>query len=964
MKEKKRYLKNPIFQLCLVLLLTSCGGGGGGGGPRSVGPSQVAGNKGGMNGILPIDPQYEKPTVPVVDTKGESLIVGILDSDFLTNKDELQKKYGNKIVILEKSEKNYTNHGEIVLDTFFEGISPTVIAASLSAKNGNQNIIKFSLEDYKTILKKMQENDKNGEKKLKIFNQSWGSTLSAKTEREVYSNKETFRGYLLQALSEKTTGNQEEILKSGQEALEFYDRAVNNENALFIWANGNYDSNNQELYNAGLQAAAPYGKASLEKGWISVVGINGYTHDNYSPKHLAYAGVASNWSISADGNAQGKYGSSFAAPRVANAAVQVGEKFSWMTNNEVRMTLFTTTNKLGVGDGLDEESRYINSTAMKTNGWGVLNTKRALKGPGAFWKVLLETDYRNLDTTDWNYYFNANIPANTISYFENNIYGDSGLKKRGDGTLVLTGENKFDKKSKIEGGRLEIYKTHASGVDIGKSGTLVLHNDSVVGYYKSEIGNEEKLSAVINEGKLEVSGDRAFVGEYINKNGELNITQGNKLTVLNKANVENLVVNLDGNGYVPPTGAKEEILEAKNLVGNVSGINVDGMRNVALEKSGDKLVATVSRENAVTYLGEARTSSVDTAKKIENTLKELDERYENGTLDKNGEELGASILEMTTDEFKKTTEIVSGEIYASAQALNFLQAQNINRGISNHLAALKNFYESDFDWQGWVSFQNTNGRLSQDGYSSAETDINGGHFGVDKRVGNNQVGAAISYSYGKADFDRYAGKYTSDSVGISLYGKRYFEDKSYILSRIGITNFDTEVNRALLAQDGSTQNGKINHNDTMYSGYLEAGKHFKYLTPYVAYSIDILNREGFNESEASWGIVSGDKRYLQQNIILGIQGEYKIDESLRLTSHITQQINIGDRDLSFKGHFVNSSTEYQFKGIEQVKNTTWIGVGVEKDITTNFGIGVNLDMRLNEYKKEDVQISTNIYYRF
>ena len=52
------------------------------------------------------------------------------------------------------------------------------------------------------------------------------------------------------------------------------------------------------------------------------------------------------------------------------------------------------------------------------------------------------------------------------------------------------------------------------------------------------------------------------------------------------------------------------------------------MRNISLEKTQNKLVATVSRENAIAYLGEAGESSKNTAEKIETVLKELDEKYQ------------------------------------------------------------------------------------------------------------------------------------------------------------------------------------------------------------------------------------------------------------------------------------------------------------------------------------------------
>ena len=175
--------------------------------------------------------------------------------------------------------------------------------------------------------------------------------------------------------------------------------------------------------------------------------------------------------------------------------------------------------------------------------------------------------------------------------------------------------------------------------------------------------------------RLKLTGNRAFVGEYQNNGGTLTLPQVAKLTVLNDANINNLAVTLEANDYISSIQEKSEILEAKNIVGEIGNVNINGMRTVSLEKSQDKLVASIARENAVTYLGEAGESSKNTAEKMEATLKELDEKYQKGTLTTDEKELGNTILTMSNDTFKTSTEIVSGEIYASAQALNFIQAQ-------------------------------------------------------------------------------------------------------------------------------------------------------------------------------------------------------------------------------------------------------------------------------------------------
>lgn len=978
MKVEKKYIKNPIFQIFLVLLMTRCGSGGGGSNSgnlrgdskpiktsyentRTVESKEK--NKILKTTELPQGLVYENINVPQGDSSGQNLVLGILDSDFIQNKDKLKQKYKN-LKVLEKNNPNHTTHGEEVLDILLQGITPKVVASSLSEKKDGKDIIKFSLSDYEKIMSEMEKNDTNGKKRLKVFNQSWGSSLNAYEENQVFEDKKERRDKIINSFSELSLGYLDDIKKSGEKSLEFYEKSINEKNALFVWANGNYDANNQTILNAQLQSSAPLVKSGLEKGWISVVGVDGTDKNKDYTKHLAYSGVASRWSISApgEGNEYGRIGSSFAAPRVSNAAAQVGNKFDWMTNNDVRITLFTTTNKIGEGDSLAENSRYLHSTPSNTHGWGVLNLQRALRGPGAFWDSLIRLESKNWDSQGC--YFNANIPKGTTSYFENDIYGDTGLKKSGEGTLVLTGNNEYTGKSKVENGSLEIYKRHRDGIDVEENGKLVLHNNSVVGYYQYDYGNFSKeYGTLLNKGKVELKGKEVYVGNFENKGGKLYINDGSHLNVLGKASIDSIQINIYSEEYPLPKGEKRDILVAKNIEGEVKSAEINGIRKVDIDKKDNKLVARISRENVVKYLGDAKENSIDTAKKIEATLEELDEKSTSRKLTENDKELGKTIVSMSVDDIKKTTEIVSGEIYASAQALTFIQSQNINRGISNHLSTLKDFYNSDYEWQGWASFQGSDGKLKDDGFSSAKTKINGGQFGLDKRIGNFQTGMAISFSNGSANFEKYAGRYGSDSVGLSFYGKKYLDNNFYTLGRIGITNFDTTVERSLLTRDGKIEVGKINHDDVMLSSYIEFGKHYKYLTPFVGYSIDYLKRGKFSENGASWGIIADDKEYVNQNLNFGLQGEINVS-SYTFTGHLTHQLNIGNRDLSFQGHFTDGKSIHRFKGIEQIQNTTWLGFGIGKTLNDNFQLSFNVDLRLDDYKKADTVFMTQLQYRF
>ena len=63
-------------------------------------------------------------------------------------------------------------------------------------------------------------------------------------------------------------------------------------------------------------------------------------------------------------------------------------------------------------------------------------------------------------------------------------------------------------------------------------------------------------------------------------------------------------------------------------------------------------------------------SSFESSQYIENRLKELDEKAKLSDLTVEEIDLGKSIVNMSVSNLKSSTEIVSGEIYASAQAIN------------------------------------------------------------------------------------------------------------------------------------------------------------------------------------------------------------------------------------------------------------------------------------------------------
>ena len=1023
---RKEILKSKMMMIALAsILFVSCGGGGGGGGgggssnlpinpgtpsvPKPSTPSTPSnpedsfptvtnpldsqkGNMSALKARLNTNRESSTATIPV-DTgayNDNSVKVGIIDTDFTEShlQSQLTTRYPGIEFVPRVKDSSTSEHGQEVLEVLMDtDVGRTngkakfrPIAASIGSGGADpdKNMeVKPNLETYKRVFSSFDSNQK-----VKVINQSFGGDTTI--EDSSYRN---IRNVVFEGDTEPF--------------VPYFENKVNNDGGLFVWSAGNRKgrSPGQDMDSVGEEAGLPYLAHDLEKGWIAAIGIepkemevygtDPVTHKKlvrekaggklniHEEDHLAYAGDnAKYWSISADDRSIPKstgygIGSSYAAPRVSRAAALVAEKFDWMTADQVRQTLFTTTDDTELdaslaGDANAEKRRRVETYPDRKYGWGMLNQERALKGPGAFMDVTKYGDTR---------IFNADIPSGKVSYFENKIFGSGGLVKSGEGTLHLTNDNSYAGGSVVNGGTLEIHKIHSSEVTVNAAGKLVLHPKALIGYntFSSSIINTVNPQNITtdtnlkNKGTVEVNGTTAIIGgDYIAYKGSVTtFNSGAKFNVLGNIKVEDGTVKVLSDNYVTTQGSSNTIMEGKSFEGNIANVETNGMRTANVEVKDGKVVATLSRQNPSEYLGEnAEASSKNVAENVEKVFEDLDQKVMSGTATKEEVLMGATVQSMSTMGFTSATEMMSGEIYASAQALTFSQAQNVNRDLSNRLAGLDNFKNSNKDSEVWFSVLGSAGKLRRDGYASADTRVTGGQFGADTKFSpTTTLGVALNYSYAKADFNRYAGESKSDMVGVSLYGKQDLPYGFYTAGRLGLSHISSKVERELLTSTGDTVTGKINHHDKMLSAYVELGKKFGWFTPFIGYSQDYLRRGSFDESEASWGIKADKKNYRTSNFLVGARAEY-VGNKYKLQAYVTQAINTDKRDLSYEGRFTGSSVKQKFYGVKQAKNTTWIGFGAFREITPVFGVYGNVDFRVEDKKWADSVFSAGLQYRF
>lgn len=982
---KKEILKSKMMLIALSsILFVSCGGGGGasnlpvnpGTNPGTPSTSTTItsenpldsrkSNMTQLKSELNRDRENSSATIPT-DTgtyNDNSVKVGLLDSDFTDpiRQRQLSARYpGIEFIPRVNSDTSNSTHGVEVLEvltdtntTRTEGKAKfSVIAASIGngGTSSSDKSVKPNIASYKKVFERFDSNQK-----VKVINQSFGGDIPV--EESSYSN---IRNLYFNSDVEPF--------------VPYFENKVNNDGALFVWAAGNRKGETQtdpgqNMDSVSIEAGLPYLVNDLEKGWIAVVGIQAvetekyvntddgktYTREKTNGKlnihregidRLAYAGDnAKYWAISADDRAITKttkygVGSSYAAPKVSRAAALVAEKFNWMTADQVRQTLFTTTDDTEIEKTVTGENRRrVKLSPDNKYGWGMLNQDRALKGPGAFINI---TKYGDTST------FNANIPAGKTSYFENKIFGTGGLVKSGDGTLHLTNNNSYSGGTVVNAGTLEIHQIHSSKVTVNSGGKVVLNPKALIGYSVSPVSvigtvdaqNITTNTDLSNRGTVEVNGTTAIIGgDYIAYQGSTTrFNNGAKFNVLGNIKIENATVKLQSDEYVTAQGENKVVMEGKSVDANISNVEVNGMKVASAEVDNNKISVNVSRQNVVDYVGEdASASTKNVAENVEKVFEDLDNKIEKGIATEK-EVLAARTLQtMSVSMFASATEVMSGEIYASAQALTLSQAQDVNRDLSNRFSRIDNLKNSKDDTEVWFSALGGAGKLRRDGYASADTRIVGGQAGIDKRfTPTTTLGLALNYSYAKANFDKYAGKSKSDMVGLSLYGKQDLGNDFYLAGRLGLANVSSKVERELLTATGDRIEGKINHHDKMLSTYLEFGKKFNWFTPFVGISQDYLRRGSFDESTATWGIKADKKAYRATNFLVGARAEYVADK-YKLHASLSHSINTDKRDLAYEGRFVGSSVAQKYYGVKQAKNTTWIGFGAFREISPAFGV--------------------------
>ena len=681
---------------------------------------------------------------------------------------------------------------------------------------------------------------------------------------------------------------------------------------------------------------------------VNKPGTTGLAWENLEP--LPNLGITKEYAVTAvsEDGTQAK-----AEQNVDKIYRQMYEKFPGMNTDLIKDIMFQSVLDLGTY-GVDD-----------TFGHGLIRGRVALRGP------------RHLEK-----YNEFSVPENTKWIFENFIYNknnnfdkddDRDFVKKGKGTLILDSYNYFTGRTIIEEGILEIRNRHYSDVKIRESGTLIVG-------YNTKIGSDTRKVNVLNEGILKNDGSGAIIsGDYVATVGSITQAEiGTKLIVKGTVTINGrekkqkmgATMNLLSNSYVTAKPITATVIEAENgIKGQFSNVKTDELINGKVENTENSIKATISRKNVEDYVNNLSDSDElqkNTAKNVEASFKELDKKIEEGNADVSKFALSAAKLQKNSlSSSSSALDSLSGQIYASAQALTFQQSQTVNKDLSNRLVMLGTLDNVGDKFGLWISRIGASGKLKQDGYAEGKTKVYGGQVGIDKKFGENLIlGTALSYSNANVKFNRHGGESDSDNFGISLYGRAGNNNNPlYAQGRVGFGFVNSKVERDIILSSTDVSRAKIKHNDKVISGYLETGYDVKkgdfVFTPFVGISHDTVQRGAFNEESSQFGLKADKKTYNQTSGLAGIRASqsfnFKNGSKATVQGYVTHQRALKNEDLSFEASYSGlPNAKFKVKGIGLSKNQTWVGAGVLNEVTPNFAWYLNYDGKIDKKARNNV----------
>lgn len=761
----------------------------------------------------------------------------------------------------------------------------------------------------------------------------------------------------------------------------------------------------QTADKSGYQLIKVFNEAGNAKWWTVV-----------APGRAIYSSV-----VDEEGNAGWNTfsGTSMAAPHVTGAMGVLMSRYQSMDAMQVRDVMFTTANHRNPDGSLYDSWTADEGTPDIRYGWGTPDLDKGMYGPGQFlgkFEYKLDAvpldvwtndisqtalDLREKEDLAWlkeyqdkgiaaggdynlgtDFVINDGNPDPTShivskedaekwrkEYYQKRadaiqakidagLYNGS-LVKKGEGTLVMTGDNTYRGGTTVEQGTLygftESLGTEAVNVNGGKLSVINRYNDTFT--QKGQLASNESHKANIN----------------INDKGTYLVTVGHDVNVgdlvLNKGAI--LDVGADNIGQLRDVYLNDNVttgtVNADNLTDNRVKTKILAANNDVATNNDyalfDKNVSV--KDNAIT----------GTLSKKENTSLATFANNENGrsianALDSNGSgELFNAVLPMNERDLSKTYQSLGSDMYLNANNASVVNVLGLTRTVKDQAIGIGHGRYAQLD--------NSNARIwmtgigqwgSADyGQSNMDVDFYAGLLGAEIDITENtKVG--LFFGAGSTKYKgNEQGKIESNDIHIGAYGVSNLYDVASLNYGITHTNQDRDAKRTLWVGQSA------GYNSTSYDAkitqiFLE-GAYTQFNTdkysiePYAGFNWLRVSTDDISEHVGNMKFTTHtDSQDIQVGTV-GLRGGYPFmagNVNMALKGDISASHLFGDNRPESR-LFLSDSGDATLRG-GKLDNLFGVGLGVDAQLSksTTFGIsyqgqynsdisssGVNATLKIN-----------------
>ena len=596
---------------------------------------------------------------------------------------------------------------------------------------------------------------------------------------------------------------------------------------------------------------------------------------------------------------------------------------------------------------------------------------------------------------------------NSLEDYEKDLFVDAGLIKKGNGTLVLSGENKYKDPTVVEAGTLVLRGTSESPIIVHKGAKLKLD----MGYI------ENIKNATLDDGeetfKAKINGDVINFGELYSYsladriNGTYSIIKDAKTYIASFAHLSVNELNLKETNefsfdifrkkgmdifakpkYVDPSNAEAEDVEAmekldpnKKEILTINKVSKKDLYKIKLGKTeinpyidlevkeeaitGDKenvkVVATLIRKNASELVDNPMPTTARIMAVLESRL--------DGASPKEKEEILSKINDMTWNSQEDENKL-SGQTLANSEVLGYDLLEMKNSKIKERLAVKG----TDGKLGVFVDVINSNKFKFENGDKNIIT--NGFNLGIDYTDKYFVAGASLNYTNSqlfdyairlekddKTNADnpvkRYLqGRVKGNNIGASIFAKGMYKN-GYISSIGSIDYLGKDIDRNL----GGENTKEVTASDVMFGLNIEGGYRFKLpknieIEPFVATDLITYIRGGFSE-DAEYGYSSDKETNFKSKITIGTRVRASLNNKWNIGGYVSYSKYLTDPVLKVKAELESYKFSNTLKGLTLDDNVISYGI----DLRTRLN---NIEFNL-AYSGKNIRtqgISTGIKVEF